>query len=185
MRKLTPTHDSLTLVGSLLFLLVAVAGHRPAHASTSTVIRNALTGQSPQESDVRELPPGVVAEGELVGDEKHHYRIVLAADQHVSFQIEKRGIILSLTLKDPAGVRRMRSHATSRQRRTPKFSVSRPAARPSTRPTSAGIGLFTSPLTACSTARTRNCPASSSRCTTKMDERRTDCCARTRYTTSS
>ncbi len=40
---------------------------------------------------------------ELAGGDRHQYSIELAAGQHISFRIEKQGIILSLTLNGPDG----------------------------------------------------------------------------------
>ncbi|HEX8351348.1 MAG TPA: CHAT domain-containing tetratricopeptide repeat protein, partial [Pyrinomonadaceae bacterium] len=103
MRKLSHARDLLTLAGGLLALTLAAAGHHPARAYASGGAQNAGAAQEERRADVRQLEPGAGLWRELTGKDEHHYRVVLAADQHVSFKIVRQGIILTAALSDPAG----------------------------------------------------------------------------------
>ena len=97
MRPLTGMLKLIALTGGIL-LAAEVEGAR-ARARLAAVSGRETQGGS----DARELLPGALIERGLAADESHAYDISLAAGQYLRVVLERRDILVSLTLSGPDG----------------------------------------------------------------------------------
>ena len=100
----------LLLVQALLLVLSFNVHPQPTQQKTSPDVASTTCKETEQVTpsplpltDVRPLRPGINVERTLVGGTAHHYRLRLVAKHYVNIRIEKQGITLHFSLKDPAG----------------------------------------------------------------------------------
>ena len=91
----------IALSGSLFFY-TTVSGSVPK-APAEIIGRSPTENHASKDSQAQPLAPGSKVEQEIAGGQIHRYRMNLKAGQFINFQIEKLGINILSTFKDPAG----------------------------------------------------------------------------------